>query len=206
MLQHAWAAVDRKLVYRSEDLIPEQLKGRLARVSALLRQADEQFSECRRERSYLRASYDERVKAGDLSEPIHRLSIDAYAHCARQMERVQGAAAGAGYTLYETQTARVDEGTINILRNVGISSLEDLDELLRGNEALQDDLAWYLGAYLAMPEFDDYLVARDQRSNTNVAGLLRIAVSVTVVGRQDDFLSFAVEAGRLVTYPARDKR
>src|SRR2546427_6148809 len=46
-LQHAWAAVDHKLRYKTANDVPDHLKRRLYRLSALFEFADEQFSALR---------------------------------------------------------------------------------------------------------------------------------------------------------------
>src|SRR5689334_4607418 len=47
VMQHAWAAVDHKLRYKREVDIPQALRRRLSRLSALLEVADEQFAAIR---------------------------------------------------------------------------------------------------------------------------------------------------------------
>ncbi|MCS0538329.1 GTP pyrophosphokinase [Citrobacter portucalensis] len=44
MLMHTWAAISHKLLYKSEDDAPKELKRRLNRLSALIELADEQFN------------------------------------------------------------------------------------------------------------------------------------------------------------------
>jgi ppGpp synthetase/RelA/SpoT-type nucleotidyltranferase len=58
VLQHAWASISHALQYKQEDEIPWALRRRLARLSALLEVADEEFAELNREHNDLKASSD----------------------------------------------------------------------------------------------------------------------------------------------------
>jgi hypothetical protein len=58
VLQHAWASISHALQYKQEDDIPRALRRRLARISALLEVADEEFAELNREHNQLQASTD----------------------------------------------------------------------------------------------------------------------------------------------------
>ncbi|HEX8205774.1 MAG TPA: hypothetical protein VF587_06930, partial [Solirubrobacteraceae bacterium] len=56
-LQHAWAAVDHKLAYKSVRAAPADLRRRLSRLSALFELADEQFSLLRDARQRVEEDY-----------------------------------------------------------------------------------------------------------------------------------------------------
>jgi ppGpp synthetase/RelA/SpoT-type nucleotidyltranferase len=58
VLQHAWASISHALQYKHEDEVPRALRRRLARVSALLELADQEFAALNREHNELKASSD----------------------------------------------------------------------------------------------------------------------------------------------------
>jgi len=58
VLQHAWASFSHALQYKQEDDVPRALRRRLARLSALLEVADEEFAELNREHNDLKESSD----------------------------------------------------------------------------------------------------------------------------------------------------
>lgn len=58
VLQHAWASISHGLQYKHEDDVPDALRRRLARLSALLELADQEFATLNREHNDLLASSD----------------------------------------------------------------------------------------------------------------------------------------------------
>ncbi|WP_444951452.1 GTP pyrophosphokinase [Micromonospora ureilytica] len=77
-LQHAWAAVNHKLDYKSTTEAPAKLRRRLFRLSALFELADEQFSELRDERERISTQYEGEVREGHLDIPLNEASLLAY--------------------------------------------------------------------------------------------------------------------------------
>jgi len=74
--QHAWAAVDHRLTYKSNHEIPRELQRRFARLSAILELADDQFSQLRQEHDALEARYSDSCDpAISTSRSIQRLSM-----------------------------------------------------------------------------------------------------------------------------------
>ena len=74
-LEHAWAAVSHKLMYKSDRSAPVFLQRGLARVSAVLEVADEEFSRLGRETNAVRETYDRRLEGGDLDVQVE-LTLD----------------------------------------------------------------------------------------------------------------------------------
>lgn len=81
VLQHAWAAIDHKLRYKSKEEIPAKLRRQLYRISALLETADEQFESLTARITEVRAGYSEAVSKGSLDIPLDVDSLSAYAEC-----------------------------------------------------------------------------------------------------------------------------
>jgi ppGpp synthetase/RelA/SpoT-type nucleotidyltranferase len=78
VVQHAWAAIDRRLRYNNEADIPRELRRKLFRISALLELADKEFSEVDTAINTLRAQYEKGVRAGDLQIEINRDSVEVF--------------------------------------------------------------------------------------------------------------------------------
>ncbi|GLH78189.1 GTP pyrophosphokinase [Bradyrhizobium sp. SSBR45G] len=78
VLQHAWAALDRKLRYNNEEDIPRPVRRKLFRISALLEVADENFSEIDRIVGELRAKYASDIKTGNFDQEINLDSLEVF--------------------------------------------------------------------------------------------------------------------------------
>lgn len=76
--QHAWAAIEHKLRYKSAREAPDNLKRRLSRLSALFELADDQFSALRIAARELEDRYAASVEQGDLDVPLDASSLLAY--------------------------------------------------------------------------------------------------------------------------------
>lgn len=99
VLQHAWASIDHKLVYKRAKDIPSSLRRQLSRVSALLEVADEQFEGVRSASTRLEANYGSRARAGDLDLPINTASIRAYVESSERAKALSAMAAEAGFEI-----------------------------------------------------------------------------------------------------------
>lgn len=78
ILQHAWAAIDWKLRYKSVLEAPQEIRRRVFRVSALLELADDEFSYLSRTASDLRSSYREKIDAGNYKIELNRDSLELF--------------------------------------------------------------------------------------------------------------------------------
>ncbi len=56
ILMHAWADIEHKLAYKSQDQVPHQFRRKLSQLSALLEIADQQFQILKNERDVLKAN------------------------------------------------------------------------------------------------------------------------------------------------------
>ncbi len=79
VLQHAWAAIDHKLRYKSKDDIPEELLRPLYRMRALLEVADEQFEASFKHITEVREKYNTSVESNSFKDiPLDIESLSAY--------------------------------------------------------------------------------------------------------------------------------
>jgi putative GTP pyrophosphokinase len=150
VMQHAWAAVDHKIRYKSTDL-PRDLQRRLFRLSALLEVADEQFAALQLASDATVISYEEAVARGSLHVPLDVLSLRAYLDQKNIADEWAIRAASVGFrsfppsiakdALEEERPARTEELLI-ALRDLGLTSLDQFAAWLRstdqwGERALQ---------------------------------------------------------------------
>lgn len=133
-LQHAWAAVNHKLDYKSPTEVPRGLQRRLFRLSALFELADEQFSELRDARERLASDYADDVRDGQLDIPLDEESLVAYLQNSRINECV--------VEIAERNNARVDppdnsrlardrKDLLRLIKSMKISTIAQLDAYLK---------------------------------------------------------------------------
>jgi putative GTP pyrophosphokinase len=138
VMQHAWAAVDHKIRYKSSDL-PRNLQRRLFRLSALLEVADEQFASLQQERGLVTETYQHSMAQGNYDVSLDMLSLVTYLNETQTADHWSKLAIKAGFVEHEAQhgtayafgdqTRRL-ERLLRVLQNVGIQELQELQELL----------------------------------------------------------------------------
>lgn len=78
VLQHAWAAISHKLQYKREEDVPQILRRRLFRLSALLELADEEFMNLRDKTNSLAEVVQYKLAEGDTDVEINILTIEVF--------------------------------------------------------------------------------------------------------------------------------
>jgi ppGpp synthetase/RelA/SpoT-type nucleotidyltranferase len=129
VMQHAWAAVDHRLRYKNTAQLPEELRRRLYRLSALLEVADDQFAAVKQAADELEAAYTEEVRGGDLSAELDVLSLEAFLRETGLAERWVEIAVGAGFSPMWGS----DPGNLSLLAQslsaLGVETLADVERL-----------------------------------------------------------------------------
>ncbi len=136
-LQHAWAAVNHKLQYKSPDEAPAALGRRLYRLSALFELADEQFAVLRDVSKATDVAYRDEVGEGRLDVPIDASSVPAYLNVSPRMKALRDLLQEAGFRTNEAgaelpaeRLARDRSDLVAVLRQYGFQTLADLDAYL----------------------------------------------------------------------------
>src|SRR5207237_6979083 len=143
-LQHAWAAVDHKLRYKTAKDVPNDLKRRLYRLGALFELADEQFSELRVASERIRESYSSQMQEGDFAAPLDAESLAAYLAASEHFDVLVERARRAGWRLvrqtdpkYRSHLVAARRDLLEALHAIRIETIEELDGLLR--KVLEED-------------------------------------------------------------------
>jgi ppGpp synthetase/RelA/SpoT-type nucleotidyltranferase len=136
VLQHAWAAVNHKLDYKSANAAPARLRRKLFQLSALFELADEQFSLIHRDSLEIAAEYKNKVSGGNFDLPLDVLSLRAYLERHPQMNATRELLAGSGFRIgLEDDPPKVRDyyldTSVRALNAIGITCLSDLDEAIR---------------------------------------------------------------------------
>jgi ppGpp synthetase/RelA/SpoT-type nucleotidyltranferase len=135
VLQHAWAAVDHKLAYKTASEAPASLLRQLSRLSALFELADEQFSAIRDHSRQIEADYKNEVAVGNLDIPLNDLSLQAYLKSHPQIDVTREFLARHGYSFRDDfsdiKNNNLRKDLLRFLRGTGVSSLNEFDQMLR---------------------------------------------------------------------------
>jgi putative GTP pyrophosphokinase len=128
ILQHAWAAVQHSLDYKSEYDIPKQLRRRLFRLSALFELADQELDHISADARSLFAQYAEQVQSDREDIELNTDSLKAY------LENSETVANWANFI----EKLGVDIGSIGMIsrdvemaRMAGLSTIGEVDRVLK---------------------------------------------------------------------------
>ncbi|HEY0638433.1 MAG TPA: hypothetical protein VGD67_12365 [Pseudonocardiaceae bacterium] len=135
-LQHAWAAVNHKLEYKSSDEVPAQLRRGLSRLSALFELADEQFSAFRRDSRAVTDQYRDQVEAGERDLPLDADSLAVYLTEAPAVARLADIAHRAEWRIVDLSPAVARDDIMRLSLRAGIRSIRQLDELVPQDDEL----------------------------------------------------------------------
>lgn len=141
VLQHAWAAIDHRLRYKSNTDAPEHLRRRLFLLSGLLEMADREFSELVIGSKRYSVHIQEKISENDLAIPIDFQSLQGYLTDSQTVVGVAQAARRAGLPEDEDEDdlnpidlAEFRMETISDLayfcRLTGLRTIHELDDLL----------------------------------------------------------------------------
>ncbi|MER8529811.1 hypothetical protein [Mesorhizobium sp. M1272] len=135
LLQHTWAALDRRLRYGNDSAVPTPIKRKLYRVSAMLEAVDEDLTEIDERVSLLRQEYAESVKAGKLKVAINKDSLEVFLQESTTVINLVSAAEASGLSV-PTFSGKIDEDDqrynrlIPLLNAAKIDTIGKLDAIL----------------------------------------------------------------------------
>lgn len=132
LVQHTWAAIDWKLRYGEELAIPNELKRRLFRISALLEAADEDFSYLREKIEEIRGGYKKSIKSGNLDIEVNQDSIELFLESSNAVKSLMRIAVDSGYSINPkpTNSRSPNYNLLDTLAMIRVSRVSDLDRLL----------------------------------------------------------------------------
>jgi putative GTP pyrophosphokinase len=135
-LQHAWAAVQHKLDYKSSIEAPAELRRRLFRLSALFELADEQFSQLRDDRARIEREYAADLREGHLDLPLDEASLSAYLADSGKRDLIAAMVTQTGGKIDdrdERALAKDRRDLLKVLTITGIATISQLDDYLTRN-------------------------------------------------------------------------
>lgn len=130
-LQHAWAAMEHDIGYKTEIEMPPEYNRMLGRLAGMLELADEEFSRIRTSVAAYRRKMDTLIRAGALSEV--QLNGDTFATFVAQKP----------FAKLTRRIAAINQGEIQemtfapffpLLKDMGLETLQDVHDFIKENE------------------------------------------------------------------------
>lgn len=134
ILQHAWAAIDWKLRYKNSAEVPQDLRRRVFRVSALLELADDELSSLSKSVNELRREYEFKLSEGNFEIGIDRDSVDLFLAKDGDLDQLVEKAKKVGFAIAPNHPRARDpyDGFIATASSARLSSIEQLKSLIAG--------------------------------------------------------------------------
>lgn len=136
VLQHSWAAIDHRLRYKNIVEMPDDVKRRLFRISALLELADEEFENIKNYLVNIEKYYLRRFEMGDYNIELNPTSIAVYIKSnSENMKKFQATLKKIG--LIDTPITYEEKPIndfINFMQMIGIKTIKEIDEVLGAAE------------------------------------------------------------------------
>jgi ppGpp synthetase/RelA/SpoT-type nucleotidyltranferase len=177
-LQHAWAAVQHKLDYKSSIEAPLELRRRLFRLSALFELADEQFSELRDARARIEAEYADDVRQGHFDLPVNEASLAAYLDDGGKRDMIGKMITDTGGKIYaqdDRALAKDRRDLLKLLNIIEISTISQLDDYLSGSIFLVPVAGTDLFRKVGLESVEDaltMLIMADRRVGPDIFGVI----------------------------------
>ncbi len=137
VLQHAWAAIDYKLRYKTAKEVPKNLRRQLFRLGALLELADEEFSNLRKRTEEIEEHYTQEVKKGKLDIELDSSSLEVYLNSTKQHLKWMKIAEQVGFgsvrpleTITKEDIQKEKSRLLRILHLTSIKTIGELDKLI----------------------------------------------------------------------------
>lgn len=144
VLQHAWAAIDHELRYKSTTEIPKQVQRKLFRLSALLELGDEEFSDLRKSILKIEREYEKEFKKGKLGVEINANSLAAYLRKNRQRQAWNKIARESGFETLSVLSSPMRRKLLfdarsTLLKTLTLTDVKTISEL---DVILNESIKW----------------------------------------------------------------
>ena len=170
-LQHAWAAIDWKLRYKTDIGVPNDIRRRLYRISALLESADDDFSRVSEAVRDLRASYEEQILKGDLSLQVNQDSLQLFLDTSALVRRLKDIAARTKYVISPPHPHSRNP-LLNLSVTLNTAEINKISELEARLKAVEPRAEEFLGKIFAAW----WTKSKPKKLVVDLGGLIRLLV------------------------------
>jgi len=137
VLQHAWAAISHKLQYKREEDVPQILRRKLFRLSALLELADEEFMGLRDKTVLLTQKIEEQIAEGNTNIEINILTLQEFLNTSSEAMQLVTHAQESGFTVENLPGTEEEKKYLSELVAFcnfgGLKTISDLKTALSGS-------------------------------------------------------------------------
>ncbi|MER9299642.1 hypothetical protein NKI38_24545 [Mesorhizobium sp. M0621] len=188
LLQHTWAALDRRLRYGNDSAVPIPIKRKLYRVSAMLEGVDEDLTDIERRVVKLREEYAEGVKAGKLQVAVNKDSLEVFLEESSTVKKLVSAARRSGLHV-PTFTGQIDEEDQRYNRLLPLLRATEIDTIQKLDATLNDLVSSFA------PIFDLINQRKIPRVTLSVYALIRMLLYFS---RNDSVRDVAIRSGGFI--------
>lgn len=147
VLQHAWAAISHKLQYKREEDVPQILKRKLFRLSALFEIADDEFVSLRNETNIVKKDIIEQLIGGNRKLLLDAVSLAEFLDTSPIVAEICVDATEAGFNFEPPDFDSADyddksDRTSDLLRLANVAGFQTVEEF---DGMLADALVWSKG-------------------------------------------------------------
>jgi putative GTP pyrophosphokinase len=174
LLQHAWAAIDWKLRYKTDIGVPNNIRRRLYRISALLESADDDFSRVSRLVQELREDYKKQLEVGDLKMEVNQESLELFLKSSKVVQQLKSIAVDVGYVIAPPHPRSLNP-LLNLSLTLNTAGIDEISELEKRLEAALPRAKEFLGNIYAAW----FTPGRPKRLGIDLGGLIRLLVTDT---------------------------
>lgn len=149
-LQHAWAAIDHKLRYKTLVKIPKKIERKLFRISALLEVADSEFSKIKDEISAIETFYKQKISDENYHIRLDLSTISFYLNFNDKLvlSTIKKLQVFHYNTFDIAKEEKLEKKLLNFALQFGLNKVEDMHKLLmlvRDNQKIFEE---YLDGFL----------------------------------------------------------
>ncbi len=145
ILQHAWAQIDWKLRYKTDVGVPDAIRRRLFRISALLEAAEDDLSRVSTLVEDLREKYEAQIESGNLEIDVNQESLDLFINKSEIVKELETIAKENGYAIGPPHP-RSRNPWLNLTETLNIAGVTRIDDLERRLQTVQPRAASFLSS------------------------------------------------------------
>lgn len=177
VLQHAWAEIEHDIGYKSEIVVPKEMRRSFSRIAGLLEIADKEFDDIRRQLESYKKSANHKIQQEEfLDKEIDAVLLEAIINTDKNVQRLSAQIASfMNEPLKKRASESYIEATIHELNSLGITTVRQIYEVI----SKYTDTA----LYIASQNLKDYTKKDDDEETDPAIGIFYLSYAVLLTER-----------------------